>query len=123
MFFFCRSLRCVSIFKILNNSRALVVGVDKLIEIKREKLCSGNNLLTVNNQYINDFMKKLTIYITNCANGFGDIVKTNADYKQVQGLYYGSRDSVARRQALKKAGGAFLLSSVASDERRVRVLI
>ncbi len=108
MFFFCRSLRRVSIFKILSNSGMLMAGIDKLIEIKREKLGFGNNLLTVSNQYINDFVKKLTIYITNCANGFGDIVKI--DCEQAQGLYYKSRDSVARRQAFEKAGGAFLLS-------------
>jgi hypothetical protein len=49
--------------KTLNNS-CLKGGIfNELIESKRKILWQSNVLLTVNNQYINDFMKKLIIYI------------------------------------------------------------
>ena len=54
--------------KTLTNRRKLTADFGEVIESKPKKLWVSNTLLTVNNQYINDFMKKLIIYIkTKCA--------------------------------------------------------
>jgi len=49
--------------KNLNNSGQLTRLFREHIENKPKKLGVGKTLLTTSNQYINDFMKKLIIYI------------------------------------------------------------
>ncbi len=49
--------------KSLNNFGILISEFPKLIENKRKILWDGKTLLTVSRQYINEFVKKLIIYI------------------------------------------------------------
>ena len=59
----CRAVQWLSKYKNSSNSRKLTGEFNKHIENKGKKLGGSNILLTTNNQYINDFVKKLTIYI------------------------------------------------------------